>query len=139
MKKQRKNGIKTKKSNFWIILLGIFIVSLFFFLANLVYTYRDVRMTGEPRTCPIVEITYNTKGGNSGSVKVDGQILAVSRLDSSLEIGDSIQVRYDKERVIVVQEKFDEGSFIIFFALDIVLLIIGLSLLYAGITGKGYP
>jgi len=139
MKKQRKNGIKTKKSNFWIILLGIFIVSLFFFLANLVYTYRDVRMTGEPRTCPIVEITYNTKGGNSGSVKVDGQILAVSRLDSSLEIGDSIQVRYDKERAIVVQEKFDEGSFIIFFALDIVLLIIGLSLLYAGITGKGYP
>lgn len=96
-------------------------------------------MTGRLVICPIVDITYGTKGGNSGSVAINGQILPVSRLDSSLGVGDSIQVRYDQERAIVVQEKFDEGSFVLFFALDSILLILGLSLLYAGITGKGYP
>lgn len=121
------------------MLLGIIIISLFLFLANLIYTYREVRMNGQPIKCPIVEITYGTKGGNSGSVVVDGQILSVSRLDSGLDVGDSIQVRYDKVRGIVVQEKFEEGSFILFFAFDSVLLILGLSLIYAGVTGKGYP
>ncbi|MGC3979155.1 MAG: hypothetical protein QM751_13580 [Paludibacteraceae bacterium] len=138
MDRKRKSNIVKRKRNFWIILLGSFVIFLFLFLANLIYEYREVRMTGQLITAPIVDISYATKGGNSGFVKVDGKILAVSRLDSSLEIGDSIQVRYDKEKAIVVQEKFDEGSFIVFFALDSVLLVLGLSLVYAGITGKGY-
>jgi len=138
MKKQRKNSVTKRKRNFGLMLLGILIISLFLLLANLIYTYRDVRMNGLLIKCPIVEITYGTKGGNSGSVAVDGQILSVSRLDSGLDVGDSIQVRYDKIRGMVVQDKFEEGSFILFFALDSVLLILGLSLIYAGVTGKGY-
>lgn len=139
MKKHKKKIKVKRKTNFWVILLGIFIISLFLFLANLIYTHRQVRMTGQYISCPLIEITYGSKGGNSGSVLLDGNIISVWSIDDDLKVGDSIQVRYDKTRAIAVQEKFDEKSFLIFFALDSVLLFLGLALLYAGITGRGYP
>jgi len=136
MKKIKNNTVK-KKSSYWIVLGGIIIIAISIFLANWINSHREVRNKGQLIKCPIVEIRYANKGGNSGSVQIEGQVFDVYSLDSHLNLGDSILVRYDKEKSIVIQEKYTMNNFLVFFALDSVLLVIGLGLIFAGITGKG--
>jgi len=113
-----------------------FIVSSY--LAYFIYIHREVRMHGQLISCPIVDIRYAAKGGNSGDVEIDGKRLSVYKLDDYYHVGDSLLVRYDKEKSLVIQEKYEEWNFMIFFALDSVLLILGLILTYGGIARKSW-
>jgi hypothetical protein len=140
MKRKRKRNIKTetqikRKPNIWIILLGVICIVVFTIIANSINDNRLVRMNGKLIKSPIVEISYSNKGGNSGDVEVDGKKLSIIALESDYEVGDSILVRYDKEKSLVVQERFDKAYFVLWFALDSILLIFGLLFLYAGIKG----
>lgn len=133
---KRENDIVRRKTNYWYILLGSITVIVSIIVANLININREVRMNGQPVKCPIVDISYSAKGGNSGNVKINGQVLHVIKLDGYLKVGDSIIVRYDKEKALVVQEKFTKGYFVLYFALDGILLLMGLGIIYGGIKGE---
>ena len=144
MKTKRKKRIRKRQSVIevkWKINWGMLAIGLLAFIpscivANLIYNNREVRMHGELKSCPIVEISYSYKGGNSGDVEIDGKRLSVYKLEDKYHVGDSLLVRYDKEKSLVIQEKYKEWNFFVFYALDSVLLILGLLLIYGGLSGK---
>lgn len=126
------------KPKIWAILVGIICISVSCVIGNLINDHRLVRMNGLLINAPITEISYGNKGGRSGSVKVDGKILSIYALDNNLGIGDTISVRYDKEKSLVVQEKYNNNYFTVYFLLDSILLILGILMLYGGIAGKDF-
>ncbi|NOS92887.1 MAG: hypothetical protein HOP30_13265 [Cyclobacteriaceae bacterium] len=119
------------------LIIGLISIVVFSIVANYINRQRKVRLGGQLLSCPIIKISYSNKGGNSGHVEIDGQILRVSSLDSKWKVGDSIWVRYLKGETLVVQEKFGNGHFVLLFTLDSILLVLGVLLVYAGIAGKG--
>ena len=138
MKKQRKNKpYQQNKRNAWIALLGVLCVSMFILLAHNNYTDRMIIKDGELRTVQIVKMNYGGRGTSSGSILLDGVEFHVSKLSSNLLVGDSIQVRYDINRKKALKASLTDFNFNFDLALYSILLIIGLGLFYAGITGKG--
>ena len=136
MKKRKTNVVK--KINIGMLVMGIIAIIVSSYLAYFIYIHREVRMHGQLISCPIVDINYHAKGGNSGDVEIDGERLSVYKLDDYYHVGDSLLVRYDKEKSLVIQEKYKEWNFGIFFALDSVLLILGFLLIYGGIARKSW-
>jgi membrane-bound ClpP family serine protease len=133
-----RKKIKRRKTNAVAIILGVITIVVSLTVANYIYRQRLIRMNGQLLSVPLVKISYSGKGGNSGYVEIDGELLHISSLDRKWGIGDSIKVRYVKGETMVVQEKKKNWNFILYFGLDSVLLIIGLLLVYAGIRGKGH-
>lgn len=105
-------------------------------IANLIYQNWKVRMNGKLVNAPIVDISYGK--GNSGTVEIDGKRLSVYTLEDKFKVGDSIQVRYSKEKALVIQEKFSNNYFIVYFLLDGVLMLAGLLLIYGGLSKKSW-
>jgi hypothetical protein len=128
--------IKRRKTNVVAIIIGGISIVVFFAVAIYINTQRVIWMNGQLLEVPLVKINYANKGGNSGYVEIEGQILHVSSLDSKYRIGDSIAVRYLRGESMVVQEKMRKWNFALYFGLNGALLVIGLLLGYAGITGK---
>ena len=134
-KKKVINPVKKKPST-WAILVGVICIIISCTIGNSINNHRLVRINGISINAPITEISYGNKGGRSGSVCVNGKKLPIYALDNNFAIGDSIAVRYDDKKSLVVQDKYNNTNFIVFFLLDGILLICGLLMLYAGITGK---
>jgi len=140
-KKKKKKEIYLpvkKKPKIWAILVGIIVIGIACLIANEINDNRLVRKNGILLNAPITEISYGIKGGHSGTVKVDGKLLSVYKLADNYIIGDSISVRYDKEKSLVVQEKFNDNYFTAYFLTDSILLILGVLMVYEGIMGKEF-
>lgn len=118
--------------------MGIIAIIVGSYIGNSIYMHREVRFNGVLLDVPIVHVNYRGKGGNSGDVEIDGKKLHIIKLDDEFNVGDSLLVRYDKEKELVIQEKFQNWNFTIYFALDAVLLICGLLLTYGGIAKKSW-
>ena len=127
-----------RKINIGMLVMGLIATIVGCYLGQMIYTHREVRFNGELVSCPIVHIDYGAKGGNAGDVEIDGKKLPIYTLDNYFKVGDSLLVRYDKEKKLVIQEKFQEWNFAIYFALDGVLLISGLILTYGGLARKSW-
>lgn len=140
-KKKKKKEIYLpvkKKPKIWAILVGIIVIGIACLIANEINENRLAKKNGILLNAPITEISYANKGGNSGTVKVEGKLLSIHTLADNYAIGDSISVRYDKEKSIVVQEKFNDNYFTAYFLIDSILLILGVLMVYGGIMGKEF-
>ena len=136
--KKRVNLPVKKKPKVWAILVGIIVIIVSCVIGNSINDHRLVRMNGILINAPITEISYGIKGGRSGSVKVGGKLFPIYKLANNYAVGDTLSVRYDKEKSLVVQEKFKDNYFILYFFTDSILLILGILMLYGGITGKDF-
>jgi uncharacterized membrane-anchored protein len=139
-KRNKKRVIQPvkRKPKIWAILVGIIVIIVSCVVGNSINDHRLVRMNGILINAPITEISYGIKGGRSGTVKVEGKLLSIYKLSDNYAIGDSISVRYDKEKSLVVQEKYNNNYFTVYFLLDSLLLILGILMLYGGIAGKDF-
>lgn len=127
-----------KKPKIWAIFVGIISIIVSCVIGNSINDHRFVRMNGILINAPIAEISYGIKGGRSGTVKVEEKLLSIYKLADNYAIGDSIRVRYDKEKSLVVQEKYNNNYFTLYFLLDSILFILGIIIFYGGITGKDF-
>jgi hypothetical protein len=139
-KRNRKRVILPvkRKPKIWAMLVGTIAIIVSCVIGNSINENRLVKMNGILINAPITEISYGIKGGRSGSVKVEGKLLSIYKLDNNYAIGDSISVRYSKEKSLVVQEKYNTNYFTVYFLTDSILLILGILMLYGGITGKDF-
>ena len=127
-----------KKPKVWAILVGIIVIIVSCVIGNSINDHRLVRMNGILINAPITEISYGIKGGRSGSVKIGGKLFPIYKLGNNYAVGDTLSVRYDKEKSLVVQEKFKDNYFMLYFVTDSILLILGILMLYGGIAGKDF-
>jgi hypothetical protein len=140
-RKKKKKAIYLpvkKKPKIWAILVGIIAIGIACLIANEINDNRLARKNGIFVYAPVIHITYGIKGGHSGIVEVDRKKLSIRALDNDVEIGDSIPVLYDKEKSLVVQEKFNDNYFTAYFLIDSILLILGVLMVYGGIKGKEF-
>lgn len=140
-KKRNKKRViqpEKKKPKIWAIIVGIIVIIVSCVIGNSINDHRLARMNGILINAPITKISYSYKGGNSGTVKVEEKLLSIYKLADNYAIGDSILVRYDKEKSLVIQEKYNNNYFTLYFLLDSILFILGIIIFYGGITGKDF-
>lgn len=127
-----------KKINVSFIVMGIASIIVFVLLVRFTYTLRDIRINGEIKQCPIVSIDYATKGGNSANVVIDGKELIAGRISNQQKVGDIITVRYIKGKSWVVQDRVRPFGFYLYFGLESILLIVGVTFIIGGFMGKTF-
>jgi hypothetical protein len=134
------------KINITFILLGSIAIIAFILLIRFTWTLRDIRINGELRYCPIVEISYGRN--DYATILIDGQRLDAgllrthkdvwgNRIDG-LQIDDIISVRYIKGKSRVVQESVEPWRYYLFFGLESILGIMGIALTIGGFMGKTF-
>ena len=123
-----------KKRNNQAIIIGIVPIIAFVLTAGYTYISREIRINGELIYTPIVRISWGIP--SSCNVVIEGQELKAGRRFGDLRVGDTIAVRYVKGKSRVVQERVELWRFYLWFGLESVLLILGISLIVGGFMGK---
>ncbi|MBS3993971.1 MAG: hypothetical protein KGZ87_09665 [Bacteroidetes bacterium] len=125
-----------KKTNISFLVIGVVIIIASVVLAKFTYTLRDIRINGELRYCPIININYSGKGGNSADVLINGQKKLAGHITDDLKVGDTIAVRYIKGKSQVVQDDVRLSIYYLYFGLESILLIVGIVFIVGGFMGK---
>ena len=140
MRKIKKIHTKSKpipeksRPNLIVLAIGLIIITISYFIGKSINNNRLALENGVLVSAPISKIIYGRQC--YGEVKINNDNLEIRILDDNLNIGDSILVRYDKDKSLAVQEKFTDGYFVLWFILDGILLTFGILFCYAGIMGK---
>jgi len=69
-------------------------------------------------------------------VLIDGKNFSAGRVIGDLSVGDTIAVRYLKGKSRVVQERVELWRFYLWFGLESILLILGVSIIVGGFMGE---
>ncbi|HPH63110.1 MAG TPA: hypothetical protein PLN63_05780 [Paludibacteraceae bacterium] len=67
---------------------------------------------------------------------IDGKNFSAGRVIGDLSVGDTIAVRYLKGKSRVVQERVELWRFYLWFGLESILLILGVSIIVGGFMGE---
>ena len=110
-----------KKINIFFVILGICSIIAFIYAVTFTYNLREIRINGELKKCEIVRISYANKGGNHAYIMIEGKELPAGRLISDHKVGDSLLIRYIKDKPWVVQDRVKLWRYYLFFALESIL------------------
>ena len=124
------------KKNIKAIVLGLITLLAFFFVSSMSYEDMNIRKNGQVIKAPVVEI-YSRRWMTWIHVEINGQELAAGTVttDKNPSIGDSIEVCYISGKSNVVQKNMNPNRYYLFFALESLLLFLGLYLIIAGLIG----
>lgn len=126
-----------RKPNITVLLVGIFLVSMFAISFYFSWTDRYIRLNGELRKTEIINIRH-FKGGSGATVSIEGNNLNAGRISRNYLVGDSILIRYIPNEYCVVQESVQPNRYYLYFALESILLIIGIALIVESLKGKSF-
>lgn len=125
-----------KKINISFLVIGVVVIIVSVNLVKYTYTLRDIRINGELIYCPIININYSGKGGNSADVLINGQKILAGHITDDLKVGDTIAVRYIKDKSQVVQDDVRLSIYYLYFGLESILLIVGIVFIVGSFMGK---
>jgi len=129
-------NLMKKKINILFVVLGLCSIIAFIYAVTFTYNLREIRINGELKKCRIVRISYAIKGGNHAYIMIEGKELPAGVLISKVKVGDSLLVRYIKDKPWVVQDRVKLWRYYLFFSLESILLIVGVILTVGGFLGK---
>ena len=123
-----------RKPNIILLLAGILAILMFVLSFYLSWTDRNIRLKGELRKVKIGNINYGK--GRSADVIVDNIQLSAGRISRKYSVGDSILVRYIPNEYCVVQERVDPNRYYLYFAIESILLIVGITFIVESFKRK---
>jgi len=125
------------KKDIKAIVVGIVTLAALFYFSTMSYKDMNIREHGLIIKAPVVEI-YTRRWMTWIDVEIKGQKLdagSVTTMDNP-SLGDSIEVCYILGENCVVQKSMNPKRYYLFFALESLLLIIGIYLIIAGFIGN---
>lgn len=125
------------KVNYIIFTMGV--LAILGFVISFYFSYKDrhIRINGSLRNEKIVKISGRiSRPHGSASVIIDGVKLNSGSVSKKYSIGDSIQVRYIPGEYCVIQEGVNPNRYYLYFAMESILLIVGIALFIESLKGK---
>ncbi len=127
--------MKLIKPNLIILLSSLLSISAFCVAFYVSWTDRTTRLKGDLQKVQIVKIN-TSKFALFAIVSIDEKMLSAGSIGNNVSEGDSIWVRYMPEKHNVVQERVNPNRYYLFFAIEVIFLIVGIALFIESLKGK---
>lgn len=125
-----------RKINGYFLLIGFMAVVASVLMINYTQNSLIILKNGNLAYCPVIHIDYSARGGNHAFVMLNGQKISAGQVENSIEINDTIAIRYieGESRVVIAKNKFIVYYF--FFVIEGILFVLGVTIIIGGFMGK---